>query len=165
MVIKVLIDLNKLNNDNIVTLDSSFLIDLNVYSNKDISALENLYVQGSIKYNASDNLDFNLNITGIMYLKDTITLEIIEYPLNINITEEYSLNSPELQDYYKKEQNTLDIIGILWENIVLEVPMRFTKSKNVTLKGDGWSMGDNKIKDDIDPRLAKLTELLREGKE
>jgi len=70
-----------------------------------------------------------------------------------------------LQDYYKKEQNILDIMTILWENIVLEVPIRLTKTENMQLSGDGWSMGDNKIKDDIDPRLAKLTELLREGKE
>lgn len=163
--IKVLIDLNELNNNNIVNIDSSFSIDSNIYNNKDISKLENLHVTGSIKYNAIDNLEFNLCITGTMYLKDSITLDEIAYPLDINISEEYSLNDSELLDYYKKEQNTLDIIGILWENIVLEVPMRFTKSQNVTLSGDGWSMGDNKMKDDIDPRLAKLTELLREGKE
>ena len=50
---------------------------------------------------------------------------------------------------------------ILWENIVLEVPMRFTLAKDAHLSGDGWSLGvDKKHEEQIDPRLAKLSELL-----
>ena len=38
----------------------------------------------------------------------------------------------------KIKQNMLDIIELLWENIILEVPISLTKSPNLELKGDGW---------------------------
>ena len=61
----------------------------------------------------------------------------------------------------KNSKNILDIIPILWENIVLEVPIRLTTSDNVKLSGDGWSLNaDDNDFDDIDPRLAKLKEVL-----
>ncbi|MDE5539789.1 MAG: DUF177 domain-containing protein, partial [Bacilli bacterium] len=80
--------------------------------------------------------------------------------------EEYSLDSEYFKEYYEKEQNILDIKRILWENIVLEVPMRITKNEDVKMSGDGWSLGGSENKNDnIDPRLEKLKMLLDEGEE
>jgi uncharacterized protein len=101
-----------------------------------------------------------------MTLIDSVTLEDINHPINIEIQEEYNINDQYFAEYYKKSQNILDIMAILWENIVLEVPMRATNSKDINLSGEGWSMGSDKINEDkIDPRLAKLAELLDKGKE
>ena len=60
----------------------------------------------------------------------------------------------------------LDISEILWENIVLEIPISITNvdSKNLRMQGEGWELKNNKS-NEIDPRLAKLTELYGEGKE
>ena len=138
------IDLKKLYTKDYIDIDEDFEIDLKVYQNKDIVALKNLHTAGRIFLNATENLEFNLTITGIMILKDSVTLEDIEYPINIQIDDEYSL----------------------WENIVLEVPIRLTKTENMQLSGDGWSMGNVENKNDnIDPRLARLAELLDERKE
>lgn len=164
--IKVQIDLKKLYTRDYIDIDDDFDIDLNVYQSKDIVALNNMHTKGQISLNATENLEFNLSITGIMILKDSVTLENIEYPINIEINDEYSLEDEYLQEYYKKEQNILDIMTILWENIVLEVPIRLTKTENMQLSGDGWSMGNvENNNDNIDPRLARLAELLDEGKE
>ena len=100
-----------------------------------------------------------------MILKDSVTLEPIQYPFNIKIVEEYSLNDEYFKEYYENDQNILDIMRVLWENIVLEVPMHLTNTKDAKLEGDGWSLGSNKNNEQIDPRLAKLTELLDERKE
>ena len=62
------------------------------------------------------------------------------------------------------EQNMLDIMELLWQNIVLEVPISITKEKDAHLSGEGWELNNNK-EDNIDPRLAELSKLLDEGKE
>ena len=161
----MLIDLSKLNNSSIINVDEDFTIDLTKYSNNEIKALKNLHVMGTIYYNSSDNLVFDLKLKGIMVLTDTITLEDFNYNLDLDIMEEYPLNSDFLQVSYEKEQNTLDIIPILWENIVLEVPMRHTKIENAEISGEGWSLGTPSKKEEIDPRMAKLATLLENREE
>ncbi len=145
-------------------LDTDINFDSNIYHNKEILALNNMHITGSISYDSMENLCLDLNLTGNMTLNDTVTLEEINYPLDIKIKEEYELNEEFLQVYCEKEQNILDIMPILWENIVLEVPMRLTKTQNAELKGEGWSLGGEKI-EEIDPRLEKLKELLDKREE
>jgi len=160
------IDLKLLYTKPRIEIDEDFKIDQNIYQNKDIVDLKNMHVKGFIFYNALDNLELELTITGELTLKDSVTLENIPYPVNIEISEEYSLEDKYFEEYYEKEQNILDIMMILWENIVLEVPMRLTTTKDYKASGDGWSIGNVENKNDnIDPRLACLAELLDEGKE
>ncbi|MCM1053765.1 MAG: hypothetical protein NC483_07330, partial [Ruminococcus sp.] len=129
-------NLNSIRVKDIVNLDQDFVIDLNKCHHEDIIGLDNLHVKGFIKFNVVDNLEINLVVTGTMFIKDSITLDTIESPINGEIIEEYSLEDPFLQEYYEKEQNVLDIMEILWENIVLEVPISLTNAKDVNLSGD-----------------------------
>ena len=58
-------------------------------------------------------------------------------------------------------------MDVLWQNIVLEVPISIKKDpdKKYDLHGDGWELVDEESKK-VDPRLAPLLELLeKEGKE
>ena len=149
-----------------VTYDNDFVIDADTYKEVGILDLKNLHVTGDISLNSVSMLAVNLTITGIMVIPDSVTNEPVDYPFTSKIEEEYDINDEFFLEYYQKEQNILDIMKILWENIVLEVPMRFTLAKDAHLSGDGWSLGEDKNKDDqIDPRLAKLAELLDNGKE
>ena len=149
-----------------VTYDNDFVIDADTYKEVGILDLKNLHVTGDISLNSVSMLAVNLTVTGIMVIPDSVTTEPVDYPFTSKIEEEYDINDENFLEYYQKEQNILDIMKILWENIVLEVPMRFTVTKDAHLTGDGWSLGEDKNKDDqIDPRLAKLAELLDNGKE
>ena len=149
-----------------VTYDNDFVINADTYKEVGILDLKNLHVTGDISLNSVSMLAVNLIITGIMVIPDSVTTEPVDYPFTSKIEEEYDINDEFFLEYYQKEQNILDIMKILWENIVLEVPMRFTLAKDAHLSGDGWSLGEDKNKDDqIDPRLAKLAELLDNGKE
>ena len=149
-----------------VTYDNDFVINADTYKEVGIIDLKNLHVTGDISLNSVSMLAVNLTITGIMVIPDSVTTEPVDYPFTSKIEEEYDINDEFFLEYYQKEQNILDIMKILWENIVLEVPMRFTLAKDAHLSGDGWSLGEDKNKDDqIDPRLAKLAELLDNGKE
>ena len=144
-----------------VTYDNDFVINADTYKEVGIIDLKNLHVTGDISLNSVSMLAVNLTVTGIMVIPDSVTTEPVDYPFTSKIEEEYDINDENFLEYYQKEQNILDIMKILWENIVLEVPMRFTVTKDAHLSGDGWSLGEDKNKDDqIDPRLAKLSELL-----
>lgn len=155
-----MLDLTKIKIINKVTLDQSFQLDLKKYNHKDILALNNLYVKGTIGFNLVNNLEVDLEVTGDMTISDSVTLEEIILPIKVQIKEEYEENSLDLQEYYEKEQNILDIMEILWENIVLEVPISYTKSQDIKLSGNGWSFGSLEANNDnIDPRLAKLAEI------
>ena len=149
-----------------VTYDNDFVINADTYKEVGILDLKNLHVTGDISLNSVSMLAVNLTVTGIMVIPDSVTTEPVEYPFTSKIEEEYDINDENFLEYYQKTQNILDIMKILWENIVLEVPMRFTLAKDAHLSGDGWSLGEEENKDDqIDPRLAKLAELLDNGKE
>ncbi len=158
------VDLNKLYNQPLA-VDTDINFDRNIYQNKEIVELKNMHVKGLIKIDSIEQVNIDLKLTGEMILKDSVTLEDVSKDININITEQYDINEGDFQEYWKKEQNILDIMKILWENIVLEVPISYTKTKNVSLSGDGWQFTDEEKNEECDPRLAKLTQIFDQGKE
>ncbi len=130
-----------------------------------IKKLQNLHLKGRISYNDLEELEINLRLQGTMYLIDAMTLEEIPYNFNVNIEDTIIENEINLEKYIDKSQNRLDIQEILWENIVLEVPIRVKKDDSlISLEGEGWQL-NKEDKEEIDPRLAKLTELLKDRKE
>ena len=155
------LNLASLSNGAVVKYDQDFKISRDLYQSFGILNLKDLHVSGDLCLNSLSMLVVHLTVTGIMVLSDSVTNEPVDYPFTSEIEEEYDTNDENFLETYQKSQNILDIMKILWENIVLEVPMRFTLAKDAHLTGDGWSLGEDKNKDDqIDPRLAKLSELL-----
>lgn len=157
------IDLNKLNVSDII-IDESLTIDSELYKNTSIKELKPVKVSGKIFYNVSDEIELDVDVEGTMILEDSITLDPIDYPYSFHINEIISSENEEIKEYYQNSKNTLDIMPILWQNIVLEVPISITKEKDAHLSGEGWELNNNK-EDNIDPRLAELSKLLEEGKE
>ena len=73
-----------------------------------------------------------------MVLEDGLTLELIDHPFNFKIDDVISSLGEEINKSLENNQNILDINELLWENIVLEVPISITKNKEIELKGNGW---------------------------
>ena len=157
------IDLNKLNVSDVI-INESLTVDSDLYKNTSVKQLKPVNVSGKIFYNISDEIELDLDVNGIMILEDSITLDPIEYPYSFHINEIISSENEEIKEYYQNSKNTLDIMPILWQNIVLEVPISITKEKDAHLSGEGWELNNDK-EDNIDPRLAELSKLLDEGKE
>lgn len=157
------IDLNKLNVSDVI-INESLTVDSDLYKNTSVKQLKPVNVSGKIFYNISDEIELDLDVNGIMILEDSITLDPIEYPYSFHINEIISSENEEIKEYYQNSKNTLDIMPILWQNIVLEVPISITKEKDAHLSGEGWEL-NNEEEDKIDPRLAELSKLLEEGKE
>ena len=64
----------------------------------------------------TDDIDYvDLDVSGVMILQDSISLEDIEYPFSLKI-------EGDLKEFITNLENSLDIIELLWENIVLEIP-------------------------------------------
>lgn len=158
------IDLNKLNVNGRIDINELLTIDYELYKNTSIKELKPVKLTGKIFYNISDEIELDLDVEGIMILEDSITLDPIDYPFSININEIVSEANEDIKEYYQNSKNTLDIMPILWQNIVLEVPISITKEKDAHLSGEGWEL-NNEEENKIDPRLAELSKLLDEGKE
>ena len=69
----------------------------------------------------------------------------------------------ELEDFSEKMENTLDITDILWQNIMLEVPLRVSNVENFNeYQGDGWRLVDeDSIKNTNNP-FKELKDMMGE---
>ena len=132
------IDLNYLNRFSKLEIDEDFTIDKEVYSSTDIRDLKNLHVKGTISIDYEDNISLNLNIKGVMILPCAISLKDVTYPFSTDIEESIG----NFEEIYKNNKNSLDISYVLWENIVLEIPIRVV-AENIepsNTHGDGWEL-------------------------
>lgn len=149
------IDLNPLYRRNIESLDVSgvYNIPSSYFCGNDIISIDNVNVDGFIDLDEEDNTHINCKITGELILPDSISLEEVSYPYSIDyddLIEENCINS----------ENLLDIFQFLWENIVLEVPLQFTKVKDLSkFHGDGWKLVSE---DDINKGNNPFSELLKD---
>ena len=134
------IDLKLLHTGNVDSIDISgnYNIDEEYYKNTDIIRLDEVIVKGNVtrKYNDLEELDdyVTCSIRGSMIIPDSISLEEVEYPFDIEYDDFLGENN-------KKSENILDIFAFLWENILLEVPLQFTKVRDLSkVHGDGWRL-------------------------
>ena len=146
-----------------VEIDTIVKIPEDFYLKTSIKNLSDVKVKGIIKYNASDEVVVNLDVDGVMELNDAVTNELINYPFSFKIDENLEENEENCAKYLEKSQNILDIIEFLWENIVLEVPIRVTNLTDAHLKGNGWELNSKEDNDGVDPRFEKLNELFKGG--
>lgn len=132
------------------------------YHNTSIVKFPAFPVEGQIY--KDENQDFNLELKakGYFVLTDAINLEEVNYPFDIQISEKITDDNDSINNFIKNRQNTLDIIGILWENIVLEIPISFTTHEIKNEYHEGWELIGN---EKTDSRLTPLKELLDKEKE
>lgn len=131
-------------NLNLITLNTKGRLDFDEsleftdYTDKRIINLENIKVQGFILDNGTDDYELNFHLTGTMNLKSAINNSKVPYELDINYDE--FVNN--LVENYKKSSNSLDILPIIWENILLEIPIRATNVGDTfdSTSGDGWEI-------------------------
>ena len=136
----MIFDITRLNNniDKSITVNEVYSFSKDELSGTDLLELNNVNINGEIFKNSLGNIELSLTVDGVMLLPCAVTLKPVEYPFNIEINGELS----ELMEENEKNfQNTIDILPIIWENILVEIPMRVVsdEASNISLKGDGWS--------------------------
>ena len=157
-------DLNKITEQGIL-IDSTISFGEEYLQVSEIKKLDNIKVSGRIYYSLTKEVIFAGNVKGNMTLVDGYSGDLIDYPFNIDLDEILADFSEEDEKKGKKPQNSLDLKEVLWENIVLEVPIVVSRDNEVkTKKGEFWEVRDENSKKD-DPRLECFRTLLDEGKE
>ena len=139
------------------------LIDLNYSFSKEqlentsIIELDDLKIKGYVTKNM-DNFHLKLDVSGVMVLPCSISLKPKNYPFNIEIDEDFDET---VQENLKNVSNSIDIFQIIWENILMEIPLRVVNSdlSDVKTEGEGWQFITDK-EERINPALEKLKDLL-----
>ena len=150
------IDLSILNTKPKIIIDTKVTFPKENLEKAGILSMDEVEVKGEVTSDLEEYF-LNLNIKGKMVLPCSLTLEPVDYPFTLKIDE----NLNELIENFKKNQKTIDILPIIWENILMEIPMKVVspKAKNMKTKGDGWELiTDSEQK--ANNSLAKLKDLL-----
>ena len=160
------IDLTKLMYNTIdeIPINSSINIPKEYLENTDIKDISKVDIDGSIYYNG-ENYEVNLNIKCNLTLTCSISLKDVLYPIDININEIIGEIGENIEDFDKISNNSIDLLPIIWQNILVEVPIRVVSPdiKEENIYGDGWKFITNEEENkDIDPRLSKLKDFLSE---
>lgn len=139
-----------------VSISGNYNIPDEYIDKKLLVSLDDIDVEGIIYLDSNDNDKVLCTIKGKMILEDSISLEQVEYPFFIKYDDI-------LEENAKKNENTLDIFSFLWENIVLEVPLQFTKVKDLSkFHGDGWKLiSEDELVNNNNP----FSDLLKDFKE
>ena len=156
------IDLLRLKNnvDKIIGIDEQIEFPKEQLENTELLDLKDVKVNGELKKDSMDDITLYLSVTGTMYLPCALTLERVEHKFEFTIDDKLENVLEEVKND-KKIENTIDILPIIWENILMEIPMRVVSpnAKPEKLKGEGWQFITEQ-KGNVNPELEKLKDLL-----
>ena len=141
----------KINIDNEVNISDELL------STSTIRRLYNVHFNGYIDKLIDDTYELVGTLSGTMIIPDDITLEDFEY----NFTSEIEENIDETRINFQK---SIDITEDLWQNILVEIPLKAVneKNKNIKLEGDGWRLiSEDELANTKNNPLSSLEDLLR----
>ena len=153
-------DLTRLNNN----IEKQIEVDLKYsFSKEELIGTDLLecdcIIKGEIIKNSLSNIELDLEVKGTMIIPCAITLKPTKYPFIVNI-------NGELDEFIEENDrnftNTLDIFPIIWENILMEIPMRVVsdEAKDIKLSGDGWKLITDE--DITSSPLAELEDLIKD---
>ena len=152
----MIIDLFDLNiNGKKINIDGEVNIPLELLNDSSIRRLDNVYFQGYINKLIDDSYELCGTLSGDMILPDDITLEDYKYNFTSEIEEKIDETRINLQ-------KSIDITLDLWQNILVEIPLKCVndKNKDLTLEGDGWRLiSEDDVKLENNP-LSSLKDLL-----
>ena len=127
-----------------------------------IIELKDVKVKGTIY--SYDNSDYELNMTieGIMVLPCSMTLKPVDYKFSTEFDGIYSEMMEEIENFSKKVENSLDIFPIIWENILMEIPIKVScpDATDLKLSGDGWKLVTEESIGETNSAFDKLKDLL-----
>lgn len=156
-------DLRRLisNIDESVDIDTTYSFSKEELEGTDVMELNNVSINGEITKDAIDDFAIYLSISGTMVLPCSLTLKPVDYPFNINISGNLQEMLDEINENSKKIVNSIDILPIIWENILMEIPSKVTSEEASSMKaeGEGWKFVTEEEKKG-NPELEKLKDLL-----
>lgn len=149
----MIIDLFDLNvNGKRININGEVNIPLELLKGSSIRRLDNVCFSGYIDNVIDDSFELCGTLSGSMILPDGITLEDYKYDFTSEIDEKIDETRINLQ-------KSIDITFDLWQNILVEVPLRAInpKNENIRLSGDGWRLiREEEVKTENNPFMDLL---------
>ena len=153
----MIVDVTKLKAYQVRQIQINDKVDLSKYISSDfrIIDIKDVLVDGNITIDEENELILKARITGIMILKDDITLEPVDYKLDTMIEENINDN-----------QFIIDITDIIWQSVLVEIPSKVRKTnEDIEINGDGWRViSEDKFNEERNKQsnpFANLGELLK----
>ena len=161
----MIIDLSSLvtNLKDSIDIDKSIDMSSVDLSNTSIRKLNNTYFKGKITRISDDAFSIVGILSGTMVLPDDITLEDVDYNYEIQIDENFGENTENDENNIEIVQNTIDILPFLWQNIIVEIPLKVVsdKNKDKTIEGNGWRLiSEDEVNTSKDSPFSDLQKLL-----
>ena len=136
------IDITKLrsNYEKLINIDEEINNITEGLEGTDIKKIKNLKINGYIDRDVLDEYHIYLKIEGTLILECAITLKDVEYPISVEIDDNYEDLMAEIGENVKNITNSLDIWPIVWHNVLLVVTMRVVSpgAEVEITKGEGW---------------------------
>jgi len=131
----MVIDLRKLNLTRKIPVNGELIIPKEYYQTMDIIDISPVIVEGELSVNFEEELELKCTLKGHFIIPCSISLEPVQEPFIAEVEQI-------IDEKDEKNQINLALLDVLWENVVLEVPIKVTK-KDVeikSIKGDGWEL-------------------------
>ena len=112
-----------------IIIDESLAFPEEKLKNTRIKELKNINFKGTITKIYDDNYELTGSITGIMVLPDDVTLEDVDHKFESIITEKISESENIEEKSLEIIKNRLDITEFLWQNILVEIPLKVVSEK------------------------------------
>lgn len=135
----------------------------------DIRKINLVDVEGFVTVDGKELL-FTFSVKGNMILPCARTLVDVPYDFSFDITEVFSTatyleEDDEENDVHAVTEELLDLTPYIKENIILKAPYRVFSDEDALEGGSGWTFQQedehrDQEEDKIDPRMAKLLQLL-----
>lgn len=123
--------------------------------------LDNVEGVISFYYDSENDLHISYDLKGKMICPCAITLEDVEVPFELQDDENVVFDENE-EGFYIKD--SLEVENMVYYIVLPEVPIKVVKNEKIEYpRGDGWVFVteedlETSRKDEIDPRLQKLSE-------
>lgn len=146
-----------------VIIDEVCSFDQSDLKNTDMLELRDVHVNGVVRSNMAGGYQLSFTISGEMILACAVTLQPVTYPFSIDVDGDAHELQQEIDENYEKMENSIDILPIIWENILMEIPLRVVseEAKNAEMQGDGWKLiTERESVSETNPELEKLKDLL-----
>ena len=157
-----MIDISRLlsNVEKNVKINEELVYEDSYLENTDIISVSPVKVIGEVSRNDIGDLDLNIRVNGELVLPCSVTLKPVKYPFSFEINE---IIGEKDENNLKKDLNTLELKPYLWENILVEIPLRIVSDDayKKEYKGDGWQLiNEDTKKENKNNPFEALSELL-----
>ena len=158
------VDITKLKSgyQNYIDIDFNYSFKKEDLKGTDLISLNDVKVNGILE-SMYEDYHLEVEVSGTMVLPCAITLEEVSYPFSFKIDEN-------LENFFENEEkkcktceNTIDIFPIIWENILMEIPMKVVSenAKDIHMEGEGWKLLTDDDEGNTNSPFEKLNEILK----